>query len=51
MRRWTAVTLVVLFALLVVAAVYQLLAGRGDQRFPGPVPGTPLPSFTSPSPT
>jgi hypothetical protein len=31
--------------LLGIAAIYQLvLANRNDHRFPGPVPGTPLPS-------
>ena len=44
MRRFTLITLVVLLLLLAGAAVYQLvLAGRDTERFPGPVPGTPLP--------
>jgi len=48
-RRFTFITIVVLFALLGAAAIYQLvLANRGEQRFPGPAIGTPLPS---PSPT
>ena len=41
MRRWTLVTLVVLLALLVVVAVYQIqLAGRreGLDRRPSPTP-------------
>jgi hypothetical protein len=45
MRRWTLVTLICLCVLLIGAAVYQLmLANRDVERFPGPVPGTPLPS-------
>jgi hypothetical protein len=47
-RRFTLITIVVLFLLLGGAAFYQLvLANREDQRFPGPVPGTPLPSPSS----
>jgi hypothetical protein len=49
-RRFTLITIVVLFALLGAAAIYQLvLANRNDERFPGPVPGTPLPSPSSTS--
>ena len=45
MRRFTLITLIVLFVLLVGAAVYQLtLANRGEGPFPGPVQGTPLPT-------
>jgi hypothetical protein len=44
-RRFTFITIVVLFLLLGAATIYQLvLANRDDQRFPGPAPGTPLPS-------
>jgi len=43
-RRFTAITLVVLMLLLVAAAVYQLVLARRDVRYPGPVPGTPLPT-------
>ena len=50
MRRFTFITIVVLFALLIGAAVYQItLANRDQDPFPGPVEGTPLPSF-APSP-
>ncbi len=50
MRRFTLITLIVLFVLLVGAAVYQLaLANRGEGPFPGPVEGTPLPSAESSS--
>jgi len=45
MRRFTLITLIVLVALLVGAAIYQLtLANRDVGPFPGPVHGTPLPS-------
>ena len=44
MRRFTLITLIVLFALLVGAAVYQLtLANRDEGPFRGPVEGRPLP--------
>jgi hypothetical protein len=44
-RRWTLVTLICLVVLLVGTAVAQLiLANRDIERFPGPVPGTPLPT-------
>ena len=46
MRRFTLITIVVLFALIIGAAIYQItLANRDQARFPGPVEGTPLPSF------
>ena len=46
MRRFTLITIVVLFGLLIGAAVYQIvLANRDRAPFPGPVEGTPLPSF------
>jgi hypothetical protein len=49
-RRFTFITIIVLFVLLGAAAIYQLaLANRNDERFPGPVPGTPLPSPSSTS--
>jgi hypothetical protein len=48
-RRFTLITLVCLLLLLVGAGAYQLmLANRGTERFPGPVPGTPLPTATPP---
>jgi hypothetical protein len=48
-RRFTLVTIIVLFVLLAGAGVFQLvLANRGDERFPGPVSGTPLPSLAQP---
>jgi hypothetical protein len=50
MRRFTRITIVVLFTLIIGAAVYQIaLANRDQARFPGPVEGTPFPSF-APSP-
>ncbi len=50
MRRGTAITLIILFALLVVAAVVQLNQRAPSTPFPGPVSGTPLPTQLSPSP-
>ena len=45
MRRFTLITIIVLFLLIVAAAVSQLILAGGDRpRFPGPVPGTPFPS-------
>jgi hypothetical protein len=45
MRRFTLITLIVLFVLLVGAALYQLtLANRDAGPFRGPVKGTPLPT-------
>ena len=50
MRRFTLVTIVVLFALIIGAAVYQIaLASRDQAPCPGPVEGTPFPS-AAPSP-
>jgi hypothetical protein len=50
MRRFTLITIVVLFTLIIGAAVYQIaLANRDQAPFPGPVQGTPFPSLT-PSP-
>lgn len=47
MRRGTLVAVVVLFLLIVGAAVYQLvLATRDREPFPGPVSGTPFPTST-----
>ena len=51
MRRFTLITLIVLFGLLVVAGVYQYLAAQKDQRYPGPGPGTPFPTATTNSPS
>ena len=46
MRRFTLITIIVLFALIIGAAIYQItLANRDQAPFPGPVEGTPLPSF------
>jgi hypothetical protein len=47
-RRFTLITIVVLFLLIVAAAIYQLMLADGDRaRFPGPVPGTPFPSTSA----
>jgi hypothetical protein len=46
-RRFTLVTIVCLFLLLAGATVYQLILANRDQvRFPGPAPGTPVPTIT-----
>jgi hypothetical protein len=49
MRRGTRLVILVLFALLGAAAVFQYLAAQKDVRYRGPVPGTPFPP-TSASP-
>jgi hypothetical protein len=44
-RPFTKLTLVVLFSLIVVAAIAQLMIARQDRGpYPGPVSGTPLPT-------
>jgi len=49
-RRGTAITLIVLFVLLVVTAWAQLRQAAPPNRYPGPVSGTPLPTLpTSPA--
>ena len=50
MRRFTFITIVVLFVLIAGAALYQIVIANEDRApFPGPVSGTPLPSI-APSP-
>ena len=52
MRRPTMLVLVVLFVLLIGAAVAQLTQPSPDVPFPGPVSGSPLPSgFTTVPPS
>jgi hypothetical protein len=47
-RRFTFITIVVLFVLLAGAAVYQVVIASEDRApYPGPVSGTPLPSIAS----
>ncbi len=47
MRRFTLITLIVVFTLLSLAAFFQCQVGRGPRRFPGPgVPFTPTISPT-----
>jgi hypothetical protein len=43
-RRGTLITVICLFVLIGVAAVYQMTIASGDRRYPGPNPGTPLPT-------
>jgi len=46
-RRFTLITIIVLFGLIVAAAIYQLmLAGRDRPLYPGPVSGTPFPTVS-----
>jgi hypothetical protein len=46
-RRFTLITLIVVFVLLSVAAYFQCQAGKGPRRFPGPgIPFTPTPTPT-----
>jgi hypothetical protein len=43
-RRFTLITVIVLFSVIVGAAIFQLvLASRDQTPYPGPVEGTPLP--------
>lgn len=49
MRRGTAITLILLFTLLVVVAVIQLGQEPPTAPYPGPVSGTELPSASPPS--
>jgi hypothetical protein len=52
MRRVTFITLIVLFTLLLIAALFQWRAGRGERHFPGPgVSATPTSSATTASPS
>jgi hypothetical protein len=49
-RRFTLVAVIVLFGLIVGAAVYQIaLASRDRAPYPGPAEGTPFPTFDPPS--
>jgi len=51
MRRGTFVTIVVLFALLTAATVYQVLALQSARRHPVPAPSSPTspPAVTAPA--
>jgi len=45
MRRFTLITLIVLFVLLAAAGIFQAIIAAGNRGpFQGPVPGTPLPA-------
>jgi hypothetical protein len=51
-RRGTAITLILLFSLLVVVAIVQLSQDPPATPYPGPsVSGTPSPSSVDPSPS
>jgi hypothetical protein len=46
-RRFTLITLLVLFVALAAATIFQLLLAGGEgPRYPGPVPGTPVPTVS-----
>jgi len=46
-RPFTKLTLIVLFVLIVIAAVAQFTIGGPDRSYPGPASGTPLPSLST----
>jgi hypothetical protein len=48
MRRGTAIALIVLFAILLIATVVQLNQPAPSTPFPGPSNGTELPATASP---
>jgi hypothetical protein len=48
-RPFTRLVLIILFVLIVIAAVAQFTMDGPDRPYPGPVSGTPLPSI-SPTP-
>jgi hypothetical protein len=48
-RPFTRLVLIILFVLIVVAAIAQFTMGGPDRPYPGPVSGTPIPSI-SPAP-
>lgn len=51
MRRGTLITIVLLFLLLIVAAIYQGVIANGPRRFPGPgFTPTPTASVTPSAP-
>ena len=51
MRRGTLIAIVALFVLLIAAAIYQAILGRGPNRYPGPGAGSsPVPAATASSP-
>ncbi len=49
MRRGTLITIVLLFVLLIVAAVYQGVVANGPRRYPGPGFTTTPPASVTPS--
>jgi hypothetical protein len=46
-RRFTLITLIVLFLLLVGATIWQISLAQRNDRFPGPSRGTPFPIITA----
>ncbi len=48
MRRFTLITIIVLFTLILIAAIFQIVAANKGSRLPGPgVSGSPTPTATS----
>jgi hypothetical protein len=43
-RRGTLITVICLFVLIGIAAVYQMTIASGGRHYPGPRPGTPFPT-------
>jgi len=48
-RRGTLITIVLLFVLLIVAAVYQGIIASGPRRYPGPGFTSTPPAWVTPS--
>ena len=46
MRPFTKIVLVVLFVIILIAAIVQFTISDPEELYPGPVPGTPLPSLS-----
>lgn len=49
MRPFTKLAVIALFVLILIAAIVQFTISDPEELYPGPVPGTPLPSL-SPAP-
>ncbi len=50
MRRFTLITIILLFTVILVAAIAQVRLARGPARYPGPGFTTPLPTPASTPP-
>jgi len=48
-RRFTLITIILLFVALIVVAIFQINAGRGPRRYPGPgLSSTPTATAATP---